>query len=232
MFVLLFLLAGSAGLLYIPKFRIQKIPVSGNETLGAQEIISGVSDSLKGFRFVILPRDNILILAKEEISNSLLSAFPRVKNVSLDRNFPDSLAVTIIERRPAALFCNGEDCRFIDEDGFIFDEAASFSGNVYVKFYSEIGEAEIGTINNFKRIMDFANLVLEENIKITDIVLAEEGLRKFFTSDGWHILLNENDNIQAAFENLKLTLGQIKENRQNLEYIDLRFGNKVYYKFK
>jgi len=218
-------------LFYIPKFRIQKISIQGNSTLHKEEIISNVSRSLEGRYWGIFPRDNIFIFPKEKISNNLSNTFPRVKSVILKSDFPNSLLVEIDEKKPSAIFCEGEFCGFIDEDGAIFETAAFFSDNVYVKFYSEIGRME--NLNNFKRMMDFIALLSKENIEITSVILGEEGLLKFFTSERWSILLNDNDNFQIALENLKLALGeQIKEKRQALEYIDLRFGNKIYYKFK
>ncbi|MBI2052756.1 MAG: hypothetical protein HYT34_00740 [Candidatus Ryanbacteria bacterium] len=52
------------------------------------------------------------------------------------------------------------------------------------------------------------------------------------TRAGWEILLLENVNAEDAYKNLKVTLGEIKNKVSSLEYIDLRFGNKVFYKFK
>ncbi|HDH04001.1 MAG TPA: FtsQ-type POTRA domain-containing protein [Candidatus Campbellbacteria bacterium] len=252
--VALFLCAGFVGLFYIQKFRIQKVSAKGNYALNKKEIIENISDSLNGKYFGIFPRDNIFIIPKEEIKSNLLAAFPRVKSVFLNRDFPNSLFVEIKERKPAALFCENNEsalpalpnqgeptdkstyrqgkCSFVGEDGFIFGKAALFSGNVYLKFYRE-GGGNGKTITQLKNLMEFVKLASKENIKITKIILAGEELRKFYTSEGWYILLNNNNDTQITFENLKLALeNKIKENRKYLDYIDLRFGNKVYYKFK
>jgi len=49
--------------------------------------------------------------------------------------------------------------------------------------------------------------------------------------EGWYALLDEETNFKTAFENMKLVLeNQIKDKRAELEYIDLRFSNKVFFK--
>ncbi len=54
---------------------------------------------------------------------------------------------------------------------------------------------------------------------------------KVVTSEGWEIYLDTTKDLEMQLANLKLVLDQkIKNNRQKLEYIDLRFGNRVYYK--
>jgi len=232
----LVLFVGISALFYIPKFRIQKISIQGNAVLKNEEIIFNVLSSLNGKYFGILPRDNVFILPKAEVSSNLLAGFSRVKSVHLEKDFPKSLSVAIVERKPIALHCQDDEektsCGFVDEDGVIFEDAPAFSDNVYVKFYNENG-GKIEKIEWFDEMLNFSKLVSSNNIKIRKVVLEKGGARKFYTSEGWYILINENDDIEAVFGNLRLALEkQIKNNRRNLGYIDLRFGNKIYYKFK
>ncbi|NOY35404.1 MAG: FtsQ-type POTRA domain-containing protein [bacterium] len=133
--------------------------------------------------------------------------------------------------RQASDGSGGGDCFFVDGDGVVFEKAPVFSDNVYVKFYGEkTGEREI---SGFGKMMDFVKTAQNGGVDIIKIVMEKDGLRKFYTSEGWHIMLNENDDFQIAFENLKLALEEkIKENRKYLDYIDLRFGNKLFYKYK
>ncbi len=250
--VFLFLSAGVSALFYVPKFRVQNVSVRGNAVLSGNEIAAEVSDALNGRYYGIFPRGNILLVPKEEIISRLLSAFPRIKKVSLDRDFPDSLIVNITERKPAALFCGEEPeepaspptspspggnqsepeggCSFIGEDGAVFEKAADFSGSVYVKFY---GKKNTKKVPFFEKLARFAAAASGEGADISKVVFGKDALREFYSSEGWRVLLNEGDDFEKAAANLKLALEeQIKEKRKNLDYIDLRFGKKVYYKFK
>ncbi|PIP28274.1 MAG: hypothetical protein COX29_02135 [Candidatus Moranbacteria bacterium CG23_combo_of_CG06-09_8_20_14_all_35_22] len=51
---------------------------------------------------------------------------------------------------------------------------------------------------------------------------------------GWEIYFNEDINLEKEIEMLKVVLeNKIEKNqRQDLEYVDLRIDNKIYYKFK
>jgi len=51
------------------------------------------------------------------------------------------------------------------------------------------------------------------------------------TKDGFQVFFNEEENLSEQVDNLFLILSrEIKSNIKNIEYIDLRFGDKIYYK--
>ncbi len=240
--VFLVLFAVVSAMFYIPALRIKNIEIRGNSTLGNGEITSAVSGFLREKYFLIIPKDNILIFPKEEISVELMKKFDRIEKIKVIGVFPDSISINITERNPTALFCgknfprsltSGElVCFFVDENGMVFEKAPLFSDNVYVKFYNGKKDG-LKKINKFKDLMKFIEAALNGGVKIRKIVLEKEGLKKIYTSEGWYIMLNEGDNFQTAFENLKLALEEkIKDNRKYLEYIDLRFGNKLFYKYR
>jgi hypothetical protein len=236
----LFIFVSLIALFYIPYFKIKKISLEGNSSVDSEKIMANVSNYLAGKEFKIFPQDNFLILSKKEIVASLLKEFPRLKEVSLNKNFPDTISIKVKERNNEALFCfsnKDEGCAFIDEDGFVFDKAPYFSSGVYLTFLEEATSAwkssfQVIPEEQFKKLIDFKNLLAEENIKILQIIIKKEENYELQTNEKWRILLNEKNEAQITYQNLKLTLDQIKDKRKNLDYIDLRFGNKVFYKFK
>ena len=51
------------------------------------------------------------------------------------------------------------------------------------------------------------------------------------TKNGFKVFFNEEKDFLEQVDNLTLILNrEIKLNINNIEYIDLRFGNKIYYK--
>jgi cell division septal protein FtsQ len=237
-FCFLAVATGMVKLFYLSKFRVQKISIKGNIVLKEEEIKLKVLDSINGKYFHIFPEDNILIIPKKKIAENLLSGFPRLKKVSLAIDMPDILFLEIKERKPAALFCQGENCAFLDEDGFVFEKSPFFSDGVFLKFFDERETVDkklsfqlISEIQ-YKKLIEFAEFVSKENIKIYKIILEKNELYKLYTSETWYIILNSENDPRAAFENLKTALGeQIKDKREKLEYIDLRLENKIFYKY-
>ncbi len=236
-----FLMAGVVSLFYIPKFRVNSVKAEGNEILSSGSISSRAEEIIGGKYFYILPKNNIFIIPEEEIKTALSQDFLRIKNILIFSDLPASLTVQIEERKPFALLCKKEilECAFLDENGFIFERAPFFSGRVFMKFFydNNIGDLPIGkdliSREEFLRIKEFAVLVSKKDVEITEIILKEDGICDLRTSEGWFMKVSKEDDQKIVFENLKLTLeNQIKDKRSDLEYIDLRLNNKVFFKFK
>jgi len=239
--IFLFFLGGIIGFFYIPYFRIKKISIEGNTTVATEDLLAEVSNYLNAKYFKIIPNDNILILSKEKVIGDLLKKFSRLKDTSLNKNFPDTLSIIVKERNKEALFCPEKDkCFFLDGNGLAFEQAPNFSPGVYLTFFDERGSSTPAWESNsqvlpqeqFKNLINFKNLISGDNIKILEIILKKENIYQLQTNEGWYILLNDQNNAQITYQNLKLALDQIKDKRKNLDYIDLRFGNKVFYKFR
>ena len=147
-------------------------------------------------------------------------------------------------------------CYFMDENGYIFDEAAYFSGGVYFKFYGKISEdgdlskresSPAGSYfakENFYKFVLFKKILENMGLKPVALYQEDNGDIKFFLSRenslsmGPEIILKVNSDFQKVAENLETALGteplqsNFKNKYSSLLYIDLRFGNKVYYKFR
>ncbi len=237
--------------LNIPKFRIRDISVEGAVMLNQTQFQAEISNLLRGKFFRIIPYDNIFILPKKKISANLLQKFPLIKNVSLKNNFSRQLVVVVDERKPEALWCLSsisastspaapisDSCAFIDERGFIFQQAPTFSGVIFPKFFDERQQpADIGKEMipdaEFQKLLSFSELLLKKDINVIKIILKDDETYEVYLKEGWYILLNSKNEPNPTFNNLELILdATIKEKRPQLEYIDLRFGNKVFYKLK
>jgi len=139
-------------------------------------------------------------------------------------------------------------CAFVDEEGFIFGPAPLFSGTIFLKFFDERGQStSTGVIlgepagigkemipdAEFQKLRSFKDLLVKNDINVAKIILKDEGIYEVYSKEGWYILLNAKNEPNPSFNNLKLVLDtQIKEKRPKLEYIDFRFGKKVFFKFK
>lgn len=238
-FLFVLFVVGAVSLFYISKFRIKEITITGNEIVEKEKILSLAQESIKGKIFYIFPKDNIFLISKDEIKNSLLNNFLRIKSVSVFKDLPNTLLVKIEERNPVSLYCKENNCAFINEDGLVFEEAPFFSGSLFVKFFDEregnnfLVKKQILETEQYKNLIEFCRLALRDDIRISEITLKKEGLYQLNTTEGWYIMFNERNQLDIAIENLRITLeNQIKDERSSLEYIDLRLENKVFYKFK
>lgn len=237
--VLIFAFAGLARIYY---FKIKKVAIEGNSTLGSEELMSKALGAMFGNYFFIFPKDNILLASSGEIEKKFLNDFPRIRTLNISKNLPDSLSIKIEERKPTALLCKDAPpaggCFFIDEKGFAFEKSPYFSGNIFIKFSDErennsLEQKQLIQEEQFKGIMALINFASDKGVKITDVILKKEGIYNLNVQEGWQIILSERNDFKIAADNLRIVLeSQIKDKRPQLEYVDLRLANKVFYKFK
>src|SRR3989338_7315150 len=231
----------------IPYLQVEKIEISGNSLVGGDDLTSAIKAKMEGKFLWLFPKANIFIMPKDKISAELPENFKRIKKISLDKKYFGAIAVKIDERNNAVLFCEKEDCAYADEKGFVFEKAPYFSGAVFLKLVeqrnSDSGENAktideyLGTSfiaeSEFKKILEFDGLINKIGGGVSEVVLKKENIYEFYMNEGWKIILNDKNEPQSAYLNLITALdANIKDKRPKLDYIDLRLGNKIYFKYK
>lgn len=240
LFFLFALFLGTATYLStLPIFQIEQYEINGNYAVEKSEIESRLNNALSGFYFYFIPRKNYFLVMTGSIQKNLFDAFPRIEEVSVKKKPFSSLSIQIKEREPWAVYCS-QKCFFIDKSGFAYEESFINSGNLIKLIKGDDDNISIGkyAINN-ETINIFSNV--ENKINLLGLgSVTEYGLSsklpeelKIKTGGGFYLLFNSTDNWDKIFTVLETVLSEeIKEKRTNLDYIDLRFGNKVFYKFK
>lgn len=150
-----------------------------------------------------------------------------------------------------------EVCYFLDAHGYIFDQAPYFSGAVYFKFYglaqpaTAEGETSKGSDTPagsyvaegyFDRLISFKNTLEDMSLKPVAASIESSGDIKIFLSRNSsllsdpQIIIKKDSDFGKAAENFKAALdteplkSKFKTGYAALEYVDLRFGNKIYFK--
>ena len=242
--LLLFLVGAlclAGGALYAlsrPALRIQRVELAGATRIPEESLRALLAEQLSGAYFGVIPRAHILFYPRAAIRESLLLRFPSLSRVSLSLKNLAALQVSVREREPAALWCVAEHvCFFIDRTGFAFEEAgAEREGRYYrlerVATTSPIGRAVIES----KRLADlFAFLKELERLSLEPrrVVFEEAHEMRVALSNGVQLLLKEGayakalDSMQVLLRDEALPK---TENELSVYYIDLRYGNKVYFK--
>jgi cell division septal protein FtsQ len=243
----IFLVAIVFALFFSDFLSITSIKISGLDKLEEKSIRNTIEEKLKGKYFKMVNKNSLILLQKAEIEKALQDNFKRVENVWIKKVFPNGLRITVKERVLTMLICDSLKCYVLNERGEAYGSdnfsAEDLEGENLVVL-SDVTGARISTENNpleddFRKfILKLASNVEDE----TGIVLKKQyetpsrmsGDLKVETEDGWKIYFSENVGMEKEMLMLRTVLGHKieKERQKDLEYIDLRIANKVFYKFK
>lgn len=227
-----------------PRFLISKIEVAGAKAISADEVTSLAQKNLAGSYFWLLPRSNFLIYPRGGIKESLLKEFSRFSSVGISLNGTKSLDITVVEREPFALYCpdlGRDSCYFLDENGFIFDRAPAFFGNVYFIYAKNLPitnpvSTEFLPSAEFKQLTNFIKNLASFDIYPLSLEVSESEFTLRLPHSARIIFLRGGD-LNLIYSNLSAFLNDesIKSQKdflEKIESLDLRTDNKVFYKFK
>lgn len=239
---------------------IDKIVIEGTNIIDKNNVDSFIKEKLSGKYFYLFARVNSLIYPHDEIYNKLLEEFPRIEGLSVSRDGLKTLNVKIKERSGSYLYCGeklpedrtliGENCYFINNDGYVFDNAPYFSGDVYFKYYVSMGDdtgAPLGKNimdkSRFYELVRFIDGVEKLGLETSYIVIDSEKIDSLYLIKKGNVInpkivFKRDDNLTLMLENLSGAMSkpefanEINSKYDTLSYIDLRFDNKVIYKFE
>jgi hypothetical protein len=134
-------------------------------------------------------------------------------------------------------------CYFLDDTGFVYSESPDFSGDAYFKYYglvpptSPIGSSYLSSSNTFTQLSNFVSAVKALNITPLYIVATTQDDFTMYIYGGGQIIFDDKEPLDTTAQHLQLLLQKAnlvpKQNGELLvDYIDLRYGNKLYYKVR
>ena len=243
---------------YLPRFTVSVISVEGAHAVSSHLVSNYVESILNDGTYHLLSRSNIFLYPWSEIEKDIVEYFPRIKSASVSREsmLSTTLHIVLEERQPFALWCSsaeGVKCYFMDDGGFIFAEAVSTSTTEYVfrgglaastsstssPQANPIGETFIkahlpGLLTLLRSLGQAgfnprgAAIVNEQDFSVPLVSAQGSGQAEFMLKASF------GEDAGALARNLGLVLSSdpLKEKEDQIEYIDLRFGNRVYYRLK
>jgi len=231
--------------LFFSGFQVQNIIISGNETIQSKDIENLVSNNVNKKIITIgnwsITSESIFLTNPPELQKIILNSFPIIETATIKRRLPQSVSLKIEERKPFAIFCqpdqNGK-CFFIDKNGVIFEPLQNLPQDMPVLEQSiDSKEAFVGESVIGKDIMNVI-LKIEKNLKdnfqinVKGAFLSNPLRLDVKTNENWQIYfdLNSDTDLQIIKLNSLLKDEISKTSRAKLQYIDLRFKDRAYYK--
>lgn len=222
----------------LPALTITTVTASGGETIDADVVIEKVDTVLAGTYLGIVPRRFTWWYPEDELITAVKSV-PRLKDPVITKVSLSELAITYDEYIPYALWCDRADenrCIFVDEAGYAFTPAPQLLGGSLPR-YTTIGRTpEVGQLMialDDLQAIELLRTEIDRELRLPVVQVETDIARDvFFTvSGGGEIKATLRMTPQETFDNLRTIL--LSDEFKDLapgefQYIDLRFGNKVF----
>lgn len=226
--------------------RVQTIAVEGDKAEALQSLAKG---TLAGTYALILPRDSFFFLSESAIRNKILNTFPDLSAVSVSRTGLTSLSVSVVERVAAFRWCGASvastsPCYLTDAEGLVFKEMdvhPATSTEMLLALYAPLSETQsasssplrshvagadkvpaslrfIGALSNLGASIDRLQLRGDE----ADVFI--KGTHTRIT----YVLGHEEDAATLAGVTLPKLGASLLDG--SVDYVDLRFPGKAYFK--
>lgn len=243
------LVGGALYVLTLPAFSITDIDVVGESPVPTEQIASLVKQELSGRYVTMLPKAHVFLYPRQAIEETLRVRFPVLERVDISLRNLGSVRVSLSPRQRAALWCvdaaagSGEmRCFFVDKTGFAFDALPDAASSLYPRFLSRTTatSSPLGiTVLSKERLGTLLSLLsgleaLHLEVSVADLLPGGE-LAVHLRSGG-KILLRGDGDFSGELSRLEVLLAEknlvprTAGEGLRVEYIDLRYGNKIYFK--
>lgn len=249
----LLLAGGSFYLLFLaPFFQVERVEIEGARKVKARRVKSLLEEKLKKEvkvgPFVLFRSESTFLFSPGVAARAIEKRFLQVGEAKVGRILPDKIGVEIEERRPLAEVCEKRGgCFRVDQEGVAFEKSASVKKEDEAQVFQikkedltltlegksvKLGEKILPPLylEEAKKIQERTKSGFE--VKAETFVLSEKQYLVVRCEKGFAIYFNLEADVGEQLSNLDLVLREKipEEEREGLEYIDLRFGNRVYYK--
>ena len=229
------------GIFLSPVFTINDFSLGGNEDVKYSQVREVLEESLDKKYGLVIPANGFFLIKPVALENSLVEKIPKVMSADIVRLFPDRLNITIEERDPRVIWKTAGRHYIVGSDGLVSSQIYETLEGVPV--VSDDSNSLVSANDKLlkEEYLDFV-------IELSDSFNARTGLevkslstpssqsRDLFvkTKKGFKIYLSSGLTFDSQVERLLTILGVevAEESQKDLDYIDLRIKDRVYYKYK
>lgn len=230
-----------ARLSYIDYFQINNISISGNTVLSEKEIEIYINQKIHEPLLYFFSQATALTYPKKEIKDYIASKGLIVKDYKVTVDSFKTIEVQIKERDAVARLCNDKSCFLLDQEGLAYMQDDIEYKNV-INFSSKYLESfvlgsTLAKKEYFSEFISFINMINDLGFQSHKIDISKQNdllvntgttSPMFFLAFGQD--MNKLEERLNALMKDQVFKDKILKNR--IDYIDLRFGNKIYYKEK
>lgn len=239
--VILLLLIALSWFIFASSFwKIKEVSINGLDRMSNDEILKLVTEQIRARNWLLIPQNNLLFFNQKSFLAGIQERY-RFQDIQIIKKWPNKLLVEVKEKTLACIWNEADKYYYADTEGYILSEVSplELTGKSHPLISNEsnlkVDNSKIlvdtsyiaSAVDLFKKLA--AKTALEINIE-KFIVDKDVNTIKILTNEGVRISFNTQDDLDRQIEKLLLIKKEkLKEDFKNKKYIDLRFGDKVYF---
>ncbi len=219
---------------FFPLFQVELIAIEETEGLNRESLEDYINSSIEN-RIYIFTTRSIFFVSPKKIEEKILEETLTVENIEIKKAFPATLVVETREREPVIYWCRDkekESCFYTDKRGVVFKEAENLKRDFlfFTTYYNLPKNKKIAD----GKMIEIFFLIEKElkalNLQIDYIKISSPTKIKISLLNGFEIYLLREE-VDSNLTKLKAFLDKKEiELDERLEYIDLRFEDRIYHK--
>ncbi len=236
--IIIIILAAGLIIFYSPIFTIQtdKINFETRSSFDTSSIESVINEHMNSYYLFVIPRKNILVFDDIFIENAF-SDHPYIHDLDIRKKLLHTLEITYKLRDPEFIITNNTDYFLVDISGFVLAKLDTTKDYEYLpQVLDKIASFNVGDKINYQTFLPTIQTIWNQiqakfddfNISSIELFLDSAELR-VYTNEGWYVLFNLQDDIDHQLRVLDKVLHDNITDRSELDYVDLRVSDWVYY---
>jgi cell division septal protein FtsQ len=216
---------------------IKNLKVEGNNLIKTIEIEQLAQKQINQSRWLVFSQNRLLVFNSADLKQTIKEHY-NLEQIKISKKLPKTLIISLQERTPVAVWFEAETYQEIDSAGWIL---LTTNGEVeglpiiYNNGWPKINHNKIEGAD--KEILFAKNLWPEfkkrfPNITVKQLTIDNDrNSLKLLPLKGAMIYFSTTDDLMTQLDRLDiLLLSELKDRFEKVNYIDLRYGDKVYYK--
>ena len=219
-------LLGASGLMYdvasSPELRATRVSVTGNRLLSAPEVEAAAA--VTGL--------NLFWIRRADVDENL-RLLPPVERADITVELPDHVFIQVKEREPVAIWQAGEAGFLVDRDGLLL--AANPGDRPLMVVRDTSGQP----LTPGSRISaDAVRAVGELDTRLSQTFGAQQRQYEYSHETGLNVvqtigprlIIGAGDNLDWKMASIRTIVRHLESSHQSAELIDVRFGDRPYYR--
>lgn len=220
-------------------FEIKNTEINGEGGVDKNMVESIITEQINDNLYIFLPQKNIFLFNEKELARRLETKYS-FDFLNIKKDLPNKIIVEYREKKYSIIWTEDEKYYYTDKEGYVITETnvLEISEKNYPlvenqkdsRIYNNQVPLEQSYINYiinlYKSFKDYNEFKIEKFIVDSDINTA-----KLKLIDGPQVFFNINEAIDKQINKLQVVKTEkIKDDFSKKEYIDVRYGDSVYYR--